>query len=355
LDLDSVLYVSELDYMEVCKMKKKWTFALLALLLFLSLPVPVWADDGDDQLVFFGDSVVLGPGDDVDGNLVVIGGSVEMREGSRVRGDLVAVGGESVVDGRIEGSLVVVGGTLDLRDNATVLGELVTFSANVSQAEGARVFGERIQGFRWKVPPLTLRDWSWRPWSFAERWRSPDLLFSDLFGSAARWVLRTFALMALAVVVMLLLPRQTELVGQTVSQLPLPSTGVGLLTFVVLLFLVPLLVIICIGIPVVLVLAVAFVAAVLLGRVAVGVVVGQRLLSAVNVKPSQPLLQAVVGIGLVELLTAVPCLGWLLGWILALAGLGAVVLTRFGTMPYQPQSGQGELPERSQYSAEDQA
>ncbi len=337
-------------------MKKKWTFALLALLLFLSLPVPVWADDGEDQVVFFGDRVVLGAGDDVDGNLVVVGGSVELREGSRVRGDLVAVGGEAVVDGRIEGSLVVVGGALDLRDNATVMEELITFSANVSQAEGARVFGERMEGFRWKVPPLTLRDWSWQSWTPAERWRAPDLLFRDLFGSTVRWVLRTFALMALGVVVMLLLPRQTELVGQTVGQLPLPSTGVGLLTFVALLFLVPLLVIICIGIPVVVVLAVAFVAALLLGRVAVGAVVGERLLAAINVKPSQPLLRAVVGIGLIELLTAVPCLGWLLGWILALAGLGAVVLTRFGTMAYQPQSRQNDLPVPAEESAaEDEA
>ncbi len=334
-------------------MKKKWIFALLALLVFLSLPVPVWADDGDDQLVFFGDSVVLGPGESVDGNLVVIGGRVEMREGSRVDGDLVAVGGGSIIDGRIEGSLVVVGGTLDLRDNATVSQDFITFGASVSQAEGARVFGERIEGLRWKVPPLTTRDWSWPSWTPAERWRSPDLLFSDLFSSAVRWMLRTFALMALGVVVMLLLPRQTELVGRTVSELPLPSTGVGLLTFVALLFLVPLLVIICIGIPLVVVLAFAFVAALLLGRVAVGAVVGERLLTAINVKPSQPLLQAVVGIGLIELLAAVPCLGWLLGWILALAGLGAVVLTRFGTMAYQPQSGQSDLPALTEESSAD--
>jgi len=32
----------------------------------------------------------------------------------------------------------------------------------------------------------------------------------------------------------------------------------------------------------------------------------------------------------------VPCLGWLFGWIVGLAGLGAVVLTRFGTQPYEP-------------------
>jgi hypothetical protein len=142
--------------------------------------------------------------------------------------------------------------------------------------------------------------------------------------------------MALGVVVMLILPKQTSLVGQTVSTVPLPSAGVGLLTFAVLLFVVPLLVIICIGIPLVVLLGVAFLAAMLLGRVAIGALIGERLLTALKVKQSQPLLDVVVGIGLVELLAAVPCLGWLLGLTLWLVGLGAVVLTRFGTVPYEP-------------------
>ncbi len=315
---------------------RKWTVVLLTLFLFLSLAAPVWADNGEDQVVLFGDSVVLHAGEEVDGSLIVVGGRVDMREGSRVRGDVVALGGDSTIDGRIDGSLIVVGGTLELQSHATVLEDLVTFGASVSQAEGASVLGQRVDGLQWDVPPIRIEPWVSRPWVSMERWRSPDLLFADLFGSLVRWVARTFTLMALGVVLMLFLPKQTTRVGQTISSVPLPSAGVGLLTFVVLLFVVPLLVIICIGIPVVVLLAVAFVAALLLGRVAIGAVIGERLLSALKVEQSQPLLEVVVGIGLVELLTAVPCLGTLLGWILALAGLGAVVLTRFGTMAYEP-------------------
>jgi hypothetical protein len=321
--------------MEVFEMRK-WTVVLLTLFLFLSLAAPVWADDGEDQVVLFGDSVVLSPGEEMDGSLIVVGGRVEMREGSRVRGDVVAVGGDSTIDGRIDGSLVVVGGTLELQSHATVLEDLVTFGASVSQAEGASVLGQRIEGLRWTVPPIRIEPRVSQPWVSTERWRSPSLLFADLFGSLVRWVARTFTLMALGVVVMLVLPKQTALVGQTVSTVPLPSAGVGLLTFVVLLFVVPMLVIICIGIPLVVLLGAAFVAAMLLGRVAIGAVIGERLLNALKVKQSQPLLEVVVGIGLVELLAAVPCLGWLLGLVLWLAGLGAVVLTRFGTMAYEP-------------------
>ncbi len=323
---------------------RKWTFALLTVLLFLSLAVPVWADDGDDQVVFFGDRVVIHEGEVVDGSLTVIGGSVELREGGQIRGDMVALAGESIVDGRIGGNLVVVGGTLELRSHATIEEDFFTLGASVSRAEGATVLGETIEGLRWRLP--ALRTWRWEPqfrW-WGERWRSPETIFGDAVGSLFRWVASTIALMALAVVVMLMLPKQTALVGETASKLPLPSTGVGLLTVVVVVIVLLLLVIICIGIPVAILLAIAAAVALLLGRVAVAALVGQRLLKALNADQSQPLLEAVVGIVVIELLSAVPCLGWLVSSILSLAGLGAVVLTRFGTVAYEPASTVADLP-----------
>jgi len=323
---------------------RKWTFALLTVLLFLSLAVPVWADDGDDQVVFFGDRVVIRAGEVVDGSLIVIGGSAELREGGQIRGDMVAIGGESIVDGRIGGNLVVVGGTLELRSHATIEEDFFTLGASVSRAEGATILGETIEGMRWRLPALRIRPWVPQLRTWGERWRSPGIIFGDAVGSLFRWVARTIALMALAVVVMLILPKQTALVGETASTLPLPSTGVGLLTVMVLLIVLPLLVIICIGIPVAILLAMAAAVALLLGRVAVAAVLGQRLLAALNANQSQPLLEAVVGIVVIELLSAVPCLGWLASTILSLAGLGAVVLTRFGTVPYEPTSTVADLP-----------
>jgi hypothetical protein len=309
-------------------------------LLFFSVAVPVLADEGGDRIVLWGDHVVVRSGDRVAGNVVVLGGSVEVQEGGRVQGDVVAFGGECDVDGQVEGSLVVVGGELRLGSRASVGEDLVTVGAGVTRAEEARVSGQEVDGLRWRFPEDLAGRWpgiardprnlSWSPveWS------------SGLAGSLVRWTMRTLALMALGVVVVLLLPKYTSLVAQTASAAPLPSIGVGLLTFVVLLFLVPLLVIICIGIPVVVALSVVFLAALILGRVAIGTVVGQRLIQGLNLAPDQPLLEVVLGIGLVELLTSVPCFGTLAGFALSLAGLGAVVLTRFGTAIYEPLGGQ---------------
>jgi hypothetical protein len=329
--------------MEVYEMRK-WMFALLTLVLFLSLAVPVWADDGDGQVVLFGESVVVETDEVVDGDLTVVGGNLELRRGGRVRGDVVCVGGNAIVDGQIDGSLVVVGGALDLQSDAVIDGDLFTLGSRVSRAEGATVRGERVEGFRWNLPTGRIWPGLQDRWWTSQPWRWEGNIFANLLGSFVRFVLRTLALVALGVVLMLFLPKQTELVGRTVNKLPLPSAGVGLLTLVVLLIVVPLLVIICIGIPVVVLLGIAFVAAVLLGRVAVGAVVGNRLLAAMKVEPSQPLLDVAAGIVLMELLFAVPCLGGLLGAAVSLAGLGAVVLTRFGTMVYEPASKAPAMP-----------
>jgi len=320
---------------------KKWMLPLLAVMLFLGMAMPVWADDGTGQVILFGENLVIHEDETVDGDVVIFGGNLELRNGGRVRGDVACLGGTATVDGRIEGSLVVLGGTVDLQSNALVNEDLFTLGSTVSRAEGATVRGQRIEGLEWDWPEwrgLPQRWWMGEPW----RWRGDIVV--DWFGSLVRLAVRTLALMALGVALVLIFPKQTVQVGQTATQLPVPSAGVGLLTLVVLLVAVPLLVIICIGIPVVVLLAIAFVAAQLLGRTAIGLWVGERLLGALNVRERQPVLEVAVGVALIELLTAVPCIGWLLGVLISLAGLGAVVLTRFGTVPYPLTASATELP-----------
>ncbi len=322
---------------------RRFGYCMWLVFLFFTMVVPVLADDGGDQMVLWGDRVIVAPGDSVGGNLVVFGGSVEVQEGGRVRGDLVAIVGKADVDGHVEGSLVVVGGDLNLRSHAIVGEDMVTVGASVTRSEGARVFGQEVRGLQWGLPESLSWRWVLEPSALRNlRW-SPVTWPFGLGRALLRWTVRTLALMALGVVVALLFPRHTALVARTASTVPLPSFGAGLLTFVVLLFLVPVLVIICIGIPVVVLLSVVLVAALLLGRVGVGALVGKRLLSALKETTDQPLLEVVLGIGLVELVASVPCLGALVGGALALLGLGAVALTRFGTSAYKPRSGQSAL------------
>jgi hypothetical protein len=128
------------------------------------------------------------------------------------------------------------------------------------------------------------------------------------------------------------------------------SFGVGLLTLIVGITAMILLFITCCLIPVGLLLALALVLATLYGWIVVGYLLGERILRAVQQSTGAPSVttSALVGIFLITLiqqglmaLSNIPCLGfffWLMGaalWLfVASTGLGAVVLTRFGTQPY---------------------
>ncbi len=148
-----------------------------------------------------------------------------------------------------------------------------------------------------------------------------------------RVLLNAMGMMALGLLLVHVLPKQTREIARTVAQSPALSIGVGLLTMLLLPIVLILLVVICIGIPVAIVLILAAMAAGAYGWVAVGAALGQRLMLTSKVQ-SGPAWGVIVGVGLLCVLSAVPCLGWLLGLIVTSAGLGAVVLTRFGTLQY---------------------
>ena len=316
---------------------RKWMTVLLTVVLFLSLAMPAWADDGEGQAVLPGENKVIGPGEEVRGDLAVLGGELELQEGGRVNGDVVLLlifGGSGIIDGEVDGDLVVVGGTAELGSHALIRENLVTLGANVSKAPGATVMGEITEGFRgrtFRLPEIgklpVSRTWEWD--------QEPGF---DLLRGFLRFVLNLVAMAVLGVLLVLLLPKQTAVVGQAVSEAGWTSLAFGVLTFLALLVLVPLLVIICIGIPVAVLLGMAAAAAGLFGWVAIGVLLGRRILAALHTSQPQPVVEVIVGVVVLTLLSEVPCLGWFLGLIAGAIGLGAVVLTRFGTMHYAPQA-----------------
>jgi hypothetical protein len=86
--------------------------------------------------------------------------------------------------------------------------------------------------------------------------------------------------------------------------------------------------------PVALLLFAATLVAGVFGWIAVGLLVGQRVLEAFKVRGITSMIAVVVGILLISLLGAIPCIGTIAAIIAGCLGLGAVVLTRFGTQTY---------------------
>jgi len=307
-------------------MKKVLLACLLGLLLAFSV-TPVFADRGGGRVIF-GQSFTLKSGEEIDGDLVVLGGSVVLERGSRVDGNVVVVGGSAKVAGEVAGDLVTFGGNVVLRSTAAVYRDFVTLGGNVQQEAGAVVRGNVVESFESKGFP--------RFWTFPTRLsfnRGTDLWSRSIF-NVFRDIFVALALAALGLLIVLFWPKQTEAVGQAVLIAPLPSAGIGLLTGVVAVVLMVLLAItICLS-PVAFLLGVAMLVAGVFGWAAVGLLVGQRLLETFKVKGVTPLMAVAAGTLLISLLRAVPCLGAIMAFVVGCAGLGAVVLTRFGRQTY---------------------
>jgi len=305
-------------------MKKVLLACLLGLLLAFSV-TPVFADDGGK--VVFGGSYTLESGDEINGDLVILGGSAVLERSSQVDGNVVVVGGSASVAGEIDGDVVVFGGDVVLQSTAVVDGDLVKIGGNIHRDSGAVVRGDEesveFEGLP-RLGPLPTR-LNFDRWG--DRWSSSIF---NIFGD----IVVALALAAIGLLVVLFWPKQTEVVGQAILAAPLPSAGVGLLTGVVAVVLIVLLAItICLS-PVAFLLGVAMLVAGIFGWIAIGLLVGRRLLEAFNVRGITSLMAVAAGTLLISVLRAIPCLGAIFGFVVGCAGLGAVVLTRFGRQTY---------------------
>jgi hypothetical protein len=313
-------------------MKKTWLGLLLVAVLSLALVVaqPAYADHCSSDKRVFGGDFTLGNGQTLYSNLIVVGGTAIIEDGAAVDCTVVVFGGDLQVAGQVAEDVVVFGGTTRLAGTAEVSGQLVTFGGDVTREQGAEVAGGESSGFGW--------DREFRSnWFPADRlpFLNPVLSF---YQSVFETFLTAVALSILALLVVLFWPDQTAQVGATVASAPAASAALGLLTLIAVPVLIVITAITICLIPVSFAGALLFAAALIFGLIALGLVVGQRLARALKADHLSPAVSAALGTGLLWLAMAavgqVACVGWVPPLLLACLGLGAVVLTRFGTRPY---------------------
>lgn len=333
---------------------KKLFSATLLLILMLTWAAPAFAQEGHEQpgQVIFGSDRKLEAGDIIKGDLVIFGGDLRMADGSRIEGDVVVFGGYGEINGEVNGDMAFIGGSVSLGPTAEIDGDVASVGGQIDVDEGAHVRGDIVETAEldfgripWplvrSIPPRFSFD---RSLSFDPL----DQFFRIVLGFA-RGLMLALVISAIGLLVVLFLPNQTQVVGQTARQATPTSFGLGLLTMIVgITVMILLFITICLS-PVGLLLALALALATLYGWIVIGYLLGQRMLGAIQKQGEPtPVASALVGIFAVTLvqqvlmvLGRIPCLGfffWLLGaglWLLiASTGLGAVVLTRFGTQPY---------------------
>lgn len=299
----------------------------MALVLLIVLGRPVLAQGGEDGRVILGEDFTLPTDHRLDGDLVVFGGDVDLEPGSTVRGAVLVFGGEVHIAGRVDGDVLAFGGDVTLAESAVVGGNVLSTNG-YERHPGAIVNGQVIDSGGHdgvQIPARPQPVYSGWPWEMDWVWHT--------------WqsVLGALAMVVIGVVVVLLVPGLTRTAGETLVSYPVQSTFVGLLAGLVTSVAIVLLTITCLGIPVALLLSIALAVAVLFGWIAAGLVLGERLLVALNPEVrSQPPVAVAAGLVILALIGLLPCLNWLLGILVGTWGLGAVVLTRFGSRPYVP-------------------
>lgn len=336
-------------------------YTIVILLFALFLPLQTASAGGlSDGQVIFGSNFTLASGETLTGDLVVFGGSVTVETDSHVIGSIVLFGGSLTIAGEVTGDLVLVGGSGLLKSTAVVEGDLNTVGGSYQTESGARVVGT-VNNFA--SPPSITYDLPSQitapvvpniPADISQTIRSSFNFhpFTDL----AWLVVKSMGWAALAALVMLFFDDHTRRVSRATLHQPFIGGSIGLLTLLVVVVLSVILSITIILIPVALIGILILGFAIAFGWIAIGLEVGQR--TALALHQDWPLpLTAALGTFVLNFVANgigfIPCVGWLVPFLIGLLGLGAVLLTRFGTQAYPlPGSlpadpGASELPERS--------
>lgn len=333
-------------------------------------------DRSDSQVVVGSDLTV--EEDDVYRDIVIFGGHLTID--GQVIGDAVSIGGGAEVSGEITGDLAVIGGSIELRDGARIMGDVVSVGGSVERADGAEVAGQVVE-----VPfgPSLSFAGNWGNWGHWKAWGDwdEDVDIADQardWGRHARWfgffeagweLIGLLFVGLLACLAFLIARKPVERIATKVSDEPWKSGLVGLLTQILC---VPVLVLVCvvllvsiIGIPLLLLVPFAilgFVLIAFLGFTSVAYRLGNYAEERFGWNFQSPYVSLLLGVGLLEVLSLVgeflglgpgpikffaamfAIFGALVSYLAWTIGLGAAVLTRFGTWGGQGGPAYSSLP-----------
>jgi hypothetical protein len=349
-------------------MRKLLVVMSLIFILFTFPAVALAQGPGPEGVkVYFGNNVTLEEGDSVEGGVIIFGGNFTMKEGSEVEGDVVVFGGNVRIEGEIDGDVATLGGNVTIRDNAVIKGDVSSLGGNVSVAEGAEVVGVIADGLRVDIdnggiviPNVPEIETPRRPAppevKVPVRVERPEFGFAAragrFIGDGVQDIFWALIIAGLSVLIMLFFPANVRLVQDTLNQATPVSFVVGLVTLLATAAVIGLLALffwlilpICGIVFVALALGLGWLG----GWAVVGKYLGGRIFATFDNPTPTEISATFLGVTVLTLLATMPFVDHLpwVGWMFSLAGflvvlmvgstgLGAVVLSRFGTQSYQP-------------------
>lgn len=283
------------------------------------------------SFVVGGTTIHVAADETVEGGVVSLGGKVTVD--GHVSGAAVSVGGPVEVNGTVDGDVVSVGSLISLGESARVTGDVTSVGGTVYRAEGAIVQGD-VTSVGFPSLRFNMRDLRWHrmPWGFSWAfWRMPWGLFG------AMWAVRLVGALVLSLIIIAIWPNHTASVAAAVETRPGRVAAIGLVAWLLFVPAMILLAITLIGILLIPIWVLLYVAAGALGHTAIAILIGDRVARLANSHMSM-LAKVIAGALALALLGWIPGLGIIVAIAVAVIGLGAVVETRFGTnRPWFPQ------------------
>ena len=265
---------------------------------------------GEHRKPSFGSAVLVRSDEVICGDLTSFGGSVTIS--GKVDGNVVTFGGDVVITGKVNGNVTLYGGNLYLRGDANVVGDIHVCGGQSVEDANSELHGN----------------------VFACTKSIGELFLSDGGASFHFWF--ALAWIILGMLLSTLLPEHVMFVRSTVQNKAKRSLALGFLTILLAPAILAVLIALIISIPLAIMVAVVLLAAWALGTVAIGTLIGDRLLRSIAPQHNTRLTQVIVGIALLTLVGSLPVIGFITSIGTGLLGIGAVLLSRFGTRLYHP-------------------
>ena len=246
-------------------------------------------------------------------NITAAGQTITMTPGAVISGEVLAAGQTVALGSTIGRDVMAYAQKVSLGEKARISGDLTyTSVGELTQATGAAVTGTITHLLPPKddwSKPAVKKDWmpKQKPWAQSA---VGSIIFYLIVGAA----------------VVFIGPKYATRVTEQMQTRPLVGGLVGFLSFMVVPMMIIMMAITLIGIPFAMIVGLLFGLAVLICRVYVALIAGERVLGLFGRKKPQVLTQALVGIPVLWFLFHVPVLGWILSALAVFWGMGGIVL-----------------------------
>ena len=245
-----------------------------------------------------------------DRSIIKIGSDVHIEKDMRVE-DAVAVGGSVYVDGIVDGDAVAVGGTIHLGEESIIHGDAVTVGGTIEKAEGAMIYGTTVDVGSFDFENIFAGK------HFFGGHRGIPKVFT---------IIPLIGLFALVLLLSVLIPAELGTVASNIKNEPIIMFLWGMLGVILIVPLAVMLAISIIGIALIPLEVLAVFLASLIGYIAVAIIIGKKLLRALNKDNPSVILSAILGVLILWLVGLIPIFGSIVKAIAWIIGFGAVII-----------------------------